>query len=69
LEITGDENPGDNTTEDRRKAEVRSEVFILCGVVRVIFRALSLFVVTKCCSYRKIVLQLIVVPPGEYPIN
>jgi hypothetical protein len=28
----------------------------------------SLFVVTKCCSYCKIALQLIVLPPGEYPI-
>jgi hypothetical protein len=43
-------------------------VFILCGVVTVIFRVLSLFVVTKCYSYSKIVLQLTVVPPGEYPI-
>jgi hypothetical protein len=30
---------------------------------------LSLFVVTKCYSYSKIVSQLTVVPPGEYPIN
>jgi hypothetical protein len=27
----------------------------------------SLFVVTKCYSKSKIVLQLTVVPPGEYP--
>jgi hypothetical protein len=57
-------------TEDKQKLkEVRSEVFILCGVVIVTFRVLSLLVVTKCYSYSKIVLQLIVVPPGEYPIN
>jgi hypothetical protein len=33
-------------------SEVRSEVFILCGVVTVTFRVLSLFTVTKCygCS-------------------
>jgi hypothetical protein len=30
---------------------------------------LSLFGVTHCYSYSKIVLQLTVVPPGEYPIN
>jgi hypothetical protein len=36
--------------------------------VTVTFRVLSLLVVTKCYSYRKIVLQLPVVPPGEYPI-
>jgi nitrate reductase NapE component len=53
----------------KKSEEVRSEVFILCGVVTVTFRVLSLFVVTKCYSYSKIVLQLIVVPPGEYPIN
>jgi hypothetical protein len=29
---------------------------------------LSLFVVTKCYSYSKIMLQLTVVPPGEYPV-
>jgi hypothetical protein len=29
----------------------------------------SLFVVTKCYNYSKMVLQLIVVPPGEYLIN
>jgi hypothetical protein len=29
---------------------------------------LSLFVVTKCYSYSKIVLQLTVVQPDEYPI-
>jgi hypothetical protein len=39
--------------------EARSEVFI--------FRVLLLFIVTK--SYSKTVLQLIVVLPGEYPIN
>jgi hypothetical protein len=63
---------GENTTEDRQKSEeeeVRSEAFILCGVVTVTFRVLSLFVATKCYSYSKIELQLIVVPPGEYPIN
>jgi hypothetical protein len=52
-----------------KSEEVSTEVFILCGVVTVTFRVLSLFVVTKCCSYSKIVLQLTVVPPGEYPIN
>jgi hypothetical protein len=51
LEITGDENPEDrrqNTTEDKHKSE--EEIFILCGVVTVTFRVLSLFVVTKCYS-------------------
>jgi hypothetical protein len=39
-------------TEDKQMSEeVRSEVFVLCGVVTVTFRVLSLFVVTKCCSY------------------
>jgi hypothetical protein len=57
-------------TEDKQKSEeVRSEVFILCGVVTVTFRVLSWFVDTKCYSYSKIALQLTVVPPGEYPIN
>jgi hypothetical protein len=41
---------------------------ILCGVVTVTVRGLSLFVVTECYSYRKTVLQLTIVPPGEYPI-
>jgi hypothetical protein len=50
-----------NTTEDRRQTEVRSEIFILCGVVTVTFRVLSRFVVTECYSHNKIVLQLIVV--------
>jgi hypothetical protein len=49
-----------------QKSEVRSEVFILCGVT---FRVLSLFVVTKCYSYSKTVLQSVAVPPGEYPVN
>jgi hypothetical protein len=52
-----------------KETEVRSQVFILCGVVTVTFRVLSLFVVTKWYSYSKIVLQLTVVPPAEYPIN
>jgi hypothetical protein len=57
-------------TEDRQKLEeVRSKVFILFGVVIVTFRMLSLFVVTKCYIYSKTVLQLTVVPPGEYLIN
>jgi hypothetical protein len=56
--------------EDKQKSEeVRNEVFILYGAVTVAFRVLSLFVVMKCCSYSKIVLLVIVVPPGEYPIN
>jgi hypothetical protein len=53
--------------KDKRQREVRSEVFTSCGVVTVTFRVL-LFVVTKCYSYSKIVLQLTVVPPGEYSI-
>jgi nitrate reductase NapE component len=57
------------TEYDRRQTEARSEVFILCGVVTVTFRVLLLSVVTKCYSYSKIVLQLTVGPPGEYPIN
>jgi hypothetical protein len=55
--------------EDRRQTKVRSEVFILCGILTVTFRVFSLFVVTKCCGHSKIALQLIAVPPGEYPIN
>jgi hypothetical protein len=53
------------TEYDGRQTEVRSEVFIFCGVVTVTFRVLSWFIVTKCYSYTKIVLQLIVVLPGE----
>jgi hypothetical protein len=56
-----------NQKSDEEK--VRSEVFSLCGVVTLTFRVLTLFAVTKCYSYSKIGLQLIVVPPGEYPIN
>jgi hypothetical protein len=67
-ELTGDENPGDRIRQ-KDAEEVRSEVFILRGVVTVAFRVLSLFVVTKCYSYNKIVLQLIVVPASEYPIK
>jgi hypothetical protein len=52
-------------TTDRRQTEVRSEVFILCGVVTVTIRVLSWFIVTKCYSCSKIVLQVIVVPPDE----
>jgi hypothetical protein len=55
---------GRELTNIRQTEEVRSEVFILCGVVTVTFRVLSLSVVTKCYSYSKIV-----VPPGEYPLN
>jgi hypothetical protein len=62
-------NRRQNTTRDRRQREVRGEVFILCGVVIVTFRVLSWFVVMKRYSYSKIVLQLIVVLPAEYPIN
>jgi hypothetical protein len=58
----------DLTEYDRWQTEVRSEVFILCDIVTVTFRLLALFVGAKCCSYSKIVLQLIVVPSGEYPI-
>jgi hypothetical protein len=47
----------------------RSEVSNLCGAVTVTFRVVTLFVVTKCYSYSKIVLQLIVVPTDDYPIN
>jgi hypothetical protein len=55
-----------DTTEVRES--VRSEVFNLCGVATITFRVLTLFVVTKCYSYSKIVLLLTVVPPGEYQI-
>jgi hypothetical protein len=51
------------------KSKVRSEAFSLCGVVRITFNVLSLFVVTKCYSCSKTALQQVVVPPGEYPIN
>jgi hypothetical protein len=37
----------------QKKTEVRSEAFILCGVVTVTFRVSALFVVTKCYSYSK----------------
>jgi hypothetical protein len=60
-----DRRPKTNRRQKKKSEEVRSEVFILCGVVTVTLRVLSLFVVTKCYSYRKIVLQLTVVPPGE----
>jgi hypothetical protein len=51
----------ENIEEDR--TQKKSEVTPLVYVVS------SLFVVMKCYSYSKIVLQLIVVLPGEYPIN
>jgi hypothetical protein len=60
-------------TEDKQKSEEvrRSHKWSLyfCGVVTITFRMLSLFVVTKCYSHSRTVSQLIVVPPGEYPIN
>jgi hypothetical protein len=59
LEITGDENPGDRIRQ--KTEEVRNEVVLLCGVVTVTFRLVSLFLVTKCYSYSKILSQLIVV--------
>jgi hypothetical protein len=45
-------------TEDKQKSEeeIRSEVFILCGIATATFRVLSRFVVTKCYSYSKTVL-------------
>jgi hypothetical protein len=57
-------------TEDKQKSEeeVRSEVFILCGVT-VTFRVLSWSLVMKRYSYSKVVLQLIVVLPAEHAIN
>jgi hypothetical protein len=42
-----------------RKSEVKSLVYVV----------LSLSVFTRCYNYSKTVLQVIVVPPGEYPIN
>jgi hypothetical protein len=57
-------------TEDRiRQTTDRSQKwsFILCGLVTVAFSMLSLLVDAKC--YSKTVLQIIVVSPGEYPIN
>jgi hypothetical protein len=64
-------------SEDKRQTEVRkisqkkSDVksFVLCGVGTVTFRVLPWFIDTKCFSCSKTMLQLIVVPPGEYPIN
>jgi hypothetical protein len=53
------------TMEEKQESEVKS---ILCGVVTVTFRGLSLFVVTKCYSYSKIVLQLIVHVPVWAPL-
>jgi nitrate reductase NapE component len=58
-----------NRSQIQKSEEVRCEVFILCGVVTVTFRVLSLFVVMKCFGYSKIVLKLIVVPPGECSVN
>jgi hypothetical protein len=56
-------------TEDREKSEeLINEVFILCDVVTVTFRMLSLFVVTKCYNHSKTVPKL-VVPPDEYSVN
>jgi hypothetical protein len=55
--------------QTQKSEEVRSEVFSLCGIVAVTFRVLPLFAVTKCYNYSKIVLQLIVVPSGQDPIN
>jgi hypothetical protein len=47
----------------------RSQKLILCGVVTVTFRLLSLNAVTKCYNYSKTVLQANLFPLGEYPIN
>jgi hypothetical protein len=58
--------------EDKGKSEeeeVRSEVFNSCGAVTVTYKVLSSVVVKKRYIYSNIVLQLIVVPPTEYPIN
>jgi hypothetical protein len=55
-------NRRQNTTEHRRRIR-KSKAKPLVYVVPL------LFVVTKCYGYSKIVLQLNVVPPGEYPIN
>jgi hypothetical protein len=52
-----------------QETEVRSKAVILYGIVTLTFRVLSSFIVTKCYSYSKIVLQLIVGPPSEYQIN
>jgi hypothetical protein len=41
-----------------RKLEIKSLVYVVS----------SLFVVTKCYSYSKIIWQLIIVPPGEYAV-
>jgi hypothetical protein len=55
-------NRRENTTEHRRRSQ-KSEVKSLVYVVS------SWFIVTKCYSYSKIVLQLIVVLPVKYSIN
>jgi hypothetical protein len=61
--------PQGEKTEDKQKSEeVRSEVFVSCGVATVTFsviivRSYAVLPVTKS------VLQLIVVTPDEYPIN
>jgi hypothetical protein len=64
-------NRRQNTIEHRRQTEVevRNEVFILCRIVTVTFKVLSLILITKCYSYSKTVLKPTVVSPGEYPIN
>jgi hypothetical protein len=66
--LTDRQSQCDFYLKKKSDTEVRSKIFILC-VVTVTFRVLSLFVVMKCYSYSKIVLQLILVPPGEYQIN
>jgi hypothetical protein len=62
------EQQSESSLQLNRTQQADTDDFILCGVVTVTFRVLSLFVVTKCYSYSKILLQLTVVPPGEYPI-
>jgi hypothetical protein len=57
------------TRRNRKKSEeVINKAFILCGVVTVTFKVLSLFLVTQCYNHSKTALKLIV-PPDEYPIN
>jgi hypothetical protein len=53
-----------------QKPEVRSEVCNTCSVVAGTFGVSSLLRVTHCYSYSKIKnVLIIVIPPGEYPVN
>jgi hypothetical protein len=54
---------------NQKKPEVRSKVCNLCSVIRETFGVLALFGVMQCDSYSKIKGVIIVILPGEYPVN